>query len=176
MEVLGKEEPWEETLHARKLARRAQQFAGSDQGLYYLDLHLRLPDLAVHPLQQLATQERMVARSPYLNARVMDLLTRLPMSSDPSKTHLLAQLAQLAQRYLPANTELVSTPLSVPLHSLLNIEGFDLLQQTLSPEALKATGIFEPGVVAELMKQGEVRPELLLVFTTQLFCLLFGIS
>ena len=176
-ELLPKEERWEETLHARKLARRAEQFADRQQGWYYLDLHLRLPDLAVHQLQQLALQERMVVRSPYLNTHVMDILTRLPAISDngTAKDQLLTQLAQ---RYLLARTKIGTPPsLTVPLNSLSNIESSDLLQQTLSPEALRATGIFEPRIVEELLKQpGNGKRELLLVFTTQLFCRLFGME
>src|SRR5581483_6210765 len=72
------EERWEDTLHARKLARHAAQFSDRRQGWYYLDLHLRLPDAVVNPVQQLATQERMIVRSPYLHADVIDFLTRLP--------------------------------------------------------------------------------------------------
>ena len=173
-ELLQKEERWEETLHARKLARRAEQFADRQQGWYYLDLHLRLPDRAVHPIQQMAMQERLVVRSPYLNAHVMDMLTRLPLNlaDGTSKEQFLAQLAR---RSMPARTKLGTvSPLIVPMNSLLDIEGSDLLQQTLSPEALRASGIFDPGVVEELLKMQEKgKRELLLVFTTQLFWRLF---
>lgn len=176
-ELLPQEERWEETLHARKLARRAEQFANRQQGWYYLDLHLRLPDLVVHPIQQLAMQEHMVMRSPYLNAHVMDLLTRLPsiQADGTAKDQLLTQLAR---RYMPAQTKMGAIPpLAAPLDSLLDIEGSTLLQQTLSPEALKATGIFEPHIVEELLKQqGNGKRELLLVFTTQLLIQLFGME
>ncbi len=175
-ELLQKEERWEETPHARKLARRAEHFADKRQGWYYLDLHLRLPDHAVNPVQQLATQECMVVRSPYLNTHVMDMLTRLPSDNDIAKEQLLTQLAR---RYIPARTKMSAlSPLTAPLNSLLNIEDSALLQQTISPEALRATGIFEPGVVEELMKQGngETTRELLLVFTTQLLLQLFGME
>ncbi len=178
-EALQKEEAWEETLHARKLARRAEQFADKKQGCYYLDLHLRLPDLIVNTVQQLATQERMVVRSPYLNTRVMDMLTQLPSTLDNS-TSKDALLAQLTQRYMPDSMKSSATlPLVAPTTSLLNIEYSDLLQQTLSPEALKTTGIFNPQVVEGLLKQqGDNRDtrELLLVFTTQLLYQLFSIE
>ncbi len=94
--LLEKEEPWEQTLHARKLARRATQFATPEQGLYYLDLHLRLPDFFVHTMHQLAMQERMVVRSPYLTAHALDILTCLPamLGDKVAKEHVLAILAQ----------------------------------------------------------------------------------
>jgi hypothetical protein len=76
---------------------------------------------------------------------------------------------------MPARTKLgTASPLIVPMNSLLDIEGSDLLQKTLSPEALRASGIFDPGVVEKLlMQQAKGMRELLLVFTTQLFWRLF---
>jgi asparagine synthase (glutamine-hydrolysing) len=176
-ELLQKDERWEKTLHARKLARRAEQFANRRQSWYYLDLHLRLPDFAVHPIQQLAIQERMVVRSPYLNSHVIDMLTRLPftLADGVSKEQLLTQLAR---RSMPAKTKLGTiSPLIVPVNSLLDIERSALLQQTLSPEALRTTGIFDPVIVGDLLKQqGKSKRELLLVFTTQLLMQLFGME
>jgi hypothetical protein len=177
--TLQKEEPWEDTLHARKLARRAGQFQDQQQGLYYLDLHLRLPDQLVGTVQQLAIQEQMAVRSPYLDASVLDMLTRLPaqLGDGIPKGQLFAALAQ---RYYEENgKELATLPLLAPSASLARLEDSDLLHQTLSPEALRNTGIFDPQAVEQLVQQGtrgKVARELLLVFTTQLLCQLFGIT
>ena len=106
----------------------------------------------------------------------MDMLTRLSSDNGVSKEQLLTQLAR---RYIPAKTKVSAlSPLTAPLNSLLNIEDSALLQQTIAPEALRATGIFEPGVVEKLLKQGdgETPRELLLVFTTQLLIQLFGME
>jgi hypothetical protein len=175
-EQMRQEEPWEESLHARKLARRAEQFADKQQVWYYLDLHLRLPDLVVNTVQQLATQERMVVRSPYLNTEVMEMLARLPfMLNGGTEKGSLSIL--LAQRYIPGRVGTSSTlPLIAPTKSLLRVADSELLRQTLSPEALRATGIFDVEVVEELLGQREVSRELLLVFTTQLLCQLFGVG
>jgi hypothetical protein len=174
--LLEKEEPWEQTLHARKLARRAGQFADPQQGLYYLDLHLRLPDLTVHTMHQLAMQERMAVRSPYLTTHVLDTLTCLPVTLD-DKIVKEQVLATLTQQYIPGMEEATaSLPLLAPCSSLLRIAESDLLQQVLSPEAVQARGIFDLQVVETLLQQtiGDTVPrELLLVFTTQLFCQLF---
>src|SRR5579885_436180 len=93
------EEPWEQSLHARKLERHASQLADARMRKYYLDLHLHLPDM-VSTFQQLATQERMAVRSPYLNTHVIDLLTRLPMISDDEFAESTL-IAPLVRRYLP---------------------------------------------------------------------------
>ncbi|MBV9258157.1 MAG: hypothetical protein JO215_09075, partial [Ktedonobacteraceae bacterium] len=55
----------------------------------------------------------------------------------------------------------------------------ELLQQLLSPEAIKATGIFNSGAVEKLLQQqGDNRAEreLILVFTAQLLCQLFEVA
>lgn len=166
------EEPWEQSLHARKLARHALQFADEKQRKYYLDLHLRLPDM-VNTFQQLATQERMAVRSPYQNTHVIDMLTRLPAILDDESPESKL-IPSLVQRYMPGMQEtLTKLPLTVSFSSLLRPQQSDLLQHTLSDEAIRATGIFDPQAVQELMERGEVSRELMLVFTTQILCHLF---
>lgn len=177
--LLEKEEPWEQTLHARKLVWRAGQFANTQQGLYYLDLHLRLPDLMVHTMHQLAMQERMVVRSPYLTIYVLDMLTRLSatLGGTVAKKDILATLTQ---QYIPGMKEAtIQSSLVAPSSSLLPIADSDLLQQMLSSEALQARGIFNPQAVEILLQQAKaenVPRKLLLVFTTQLLCQLFDIN
>ena len=177
--VLEKEEPWEETLHARKLVRYAGHLANTQQGLYYLDLHLRLPDLIVYTMHQLAMQEHMVVRSPYLTTHVLDTLTRLPAMLDGTvaKKHILTTLVQ--QYISSTQAPIDGLQLVAPCSSLLHIADSDLLQQVLSPEAVQARGIFNPQAVKAIIQQanGDVVPrELLLVFTTQLLCQLFEIE
>jgi asparagine synthase (glutamine-hydrolysing) len=178
--ILEKEEPWEETLHARKLVRYAGHFANIQQGMFYLDLHLRLPDLMVHSMHQLATQERMVVHSPYLTTQSLDTLTRLPAMLDDTvaKEHILAALAQ---QYIPSlQIPIDGLQLVAPCSSLLHIADSDLLQQVLSPEAVRARGIFDPLAVKTIIQQASSRDciprELLLIFTTQLLCQLFNLE
>jgi asparagine synthetase B (glutamine-hydrolysing) len=174
-EQLKAEERWEDTLHARKLARKAGLFADKQQGYYYLDLHLRLPDQIVGPAQQLAAQEQLALRSPYLHARVIDKLAHLPQQLDNgvSKHTLLATL--LARHYTNDNSNPNRLTLTVPTTSLTGPADTEILQQTLSGEALRATGIFDVQAVEELLKQGKkaAKKELVFVFTTQLLCKMF---
>jgi asparagine synthetase B (glutamine-hydrolysing) len=174
-EQLRQEEPWEESLHARKLARRAVQFPDVRQRWYYLDLHLRLPDLVVSAVQQLAVQEHMVVRSPYLHVDVMEMLASLPFVLDDG-TEKSSLSTVLAQKYLAEGIGTAKLPLVVPARALLRVARSELLRQILSPEAVRATGIFDMEAVEGLLKQQEVSRELLLVFTTQLLCQLFGIG
>ncbi len=177
--MIAQEEPWEESLHARKLARRAEGCADRRQGWYYLDLHLRLPDHAVHAAQQLAVQERMVVRSPYLHAGVIDLLTRLPANLDDG-TPKRALLPLLARRSIPddAPTERQSS-LTAPARSLTRPADSELLREMLSPPALRERGIFAPEAVKRLLQRkpdASTQRALLLAFTTQLLCHLFDVE
>ncbi|MEO6892322.1 MAG: asparagine synthase-related protein [Ktedonobacteraceae bacterium] len=170
---------WEESLHARKLARRAAQFSDQRLRWRYLDLHLRLPDLVVSTAQQLATVEQVALRSPYLTPEVMDILTRLPaiLQDGTPRATILSQLARLHTSGMEEEHSLLS--LEAPTASLCQVEGSEILQQALSPEALRATGIFDPQAAQALVTAGTPHAashEQLLVFTTQLLCLLFGAS
>ncbi|GAC1365618.1 MAG: hypothetical protein NVS2B12_15330 [Ktedonobacteraceae bacterium] len=174
--ALEQEEPWEETLHARKLARHAAQFTATRQRALYLDLHLRLPDAFVGPLQQLGTQASLLVRSPYLTSSITDQLLRLAVHGEAGET----VLASLAQRFMPdAPLRPEKLPLAIATPSLTSIDNSDLLQQTLSPAALQATNLFAPDAVAALIQQARskiVPRELLLVFTTQLLYQLFALE
>ncbi|MBO0796529.1 MAG: hypothetical protein J2P36_37050, partial [Ktedonobacteraceae bacterium] len=163
--------------HARRLVRQATKLADIQRRYYYLDLHLRLPDQVVHPLQRLATQEQMVLRSPYLSARVMDVLTRLPatLADGTAKDEIATRLL----RRLMVQETSSALPLNAPTGSLLSEEQTELLQQTLTEQALRTRGIFEPAAIAALRnaKRGKSAPRaLLLAFTTQLFCSMFGMG
>lgn len=174
--LLQREEPWEQSLHARKLARQAMRFSDKQQRWYYLDLHLRLPDLVVGPAQQLATQERIALRSPYLHKGVLDTLSRLPtlLPGGMRKEQLNSTLLHRYMSYQPITS--LRSSLAMPTTSLLRTDSCDLLRQTLSPAALRANGIFDEHVVEELLQRQEVSRELLLVFTTQLLCQLFEVG
>lgn len=180
-QLLQGAQPWEETHHARKLARQAEKLS-PEQRCRYLGLHLRLPDQLVGPAHQLATQERIALRSPYLIPEVTRLLTSLPLTLADG-TPRQAILATLAKRYFPAEQIMGQNgqqPEMIPTQSLSDIEHSELLQQTLSSEALRATGFFEVEAVQELVRMGKqtgkVARELVMVFTTQLLCRLFEVG
>ena len=189
-QLISREESWEQTLHAKKLARKAMQFPEDWQRRYYLNLHLDMPDLMLGPAGQLAATERIALRFPYLATDVMNLITRLSNISQDgtSKEDLLEGLAKklLLDYRSRAGVKPTQPPLRIaetlkaPTASLLRMEDSELLQQSLSQEALRETGIFDLKVVQSLLKQkpqdGGMAPrELLLVFTTQLLCRMFGV-
>ncbi|BCL83407.1 asparagine synthetase B [Ktedonobacteria bacterium brp13] len=169
-------EPWETTLHARKLLRQAEQFSQSAQGVHYLDLHLRLPDQLVLPFQQLAQQEQIALRSLYLHKQVMPMLIRNASDSDTATD----PLTQLMQHYAPAlSTRPARLPLAMPLTLAQQKDTSELVEQVLSREAIQNTGLFQPAIIEQLRQQATQQapsPTLLLAFTTQLLCQLFQIE
>ena len=176
LQSLQQKVPWEETLHARKLARSAAQLADPRQRALYLDLHLRLPDLFVAPLQQLGTQARLMVRSPYLTPSVTESLLQLATHEHTTDT----LLASLVQQYMPdIPLKPTKLPLAIPTKSFAAPEHSELLQQTLSPAAIRDTNLFAPDAVEALIQQAKgktVPRELFLVFTMQLLYQLFGLE
>ncbi len=166
---IAREEQWEDTLHARKLYRQADKLESKRQKQYYLDLHLSMPDGEVHTAHQLAMQEGLVIRSPYLRSDVLEMVTSL---NEEVRSETLLSL--LVEKYFPS-LKIIEPymPLKLPISSLLRVETSDLLKVTLSQEAIQATGIFDTERVEQLLKQKKVSREFVLVFTTQLFCRLF---
>ncbi len=163
------EEQWEDSLHARKLYRQADKFESKQQKQYYLDLHLYMPDSEVHTAHQLTMQEGMVIRSPYLRSDVINALTSL---NDEVRNETLLSL--LVTKHFPALENIQpSLPLKFPTSSLLRVDASDMLKEILSREVIQAMGIFDTERVEKLLKQQKVSRELVLVFTTQLFCRLF---
>ncbi len=166
---IAQEERWEDSLHARKLQRQADKFESKQQKQYYLNLHLYMPDGEVSIAHQLAMQEGMVMRSPYLRSDVMEMITSL---DDEVRSETLLSL--LVAKHFPTLENIqASIPLKLPISSLLRIDASDLLKGTLSREAIQATGIFDTEQVEKVLRQKKVSRELVLVFTTQLFCRLF---
>jgi asparagine synthetase B (glutamine-hydrolysing) len=169
---IQQEARWEDTLHARRLQRRAEQFESEAQKQYYLDLHTYLPDSVVQQAVQIAAEETMALRSPYLKSDVMTLLTQLNASLR-NETFLSAIHIKDFDLIEDKQMEL-QLQLSVP--SLLHIEESELLQAVLSREAIQARGIFDVERVEGLLKQKSVSRELIFVVTTQLFCEMFDVE
>ncbi|WP_156025331.1 hypothetical protein [Thermogemmatispora carboxidivorans] len=184
---------WEETRYARRLARKTLALPQVWQRWRYLDLHLRLPDLLLQTAQQLAAFDRLILVAPFTLPELADMLAALPPGNEElasseslSSSPLLAALAQRYRRAPEQEAWPVTTLLSAPARSLaaaltskttLSSIGRDLLAETLAPTALAQTGIFSPESVEALKRRsrgGSVPRELVLTFTTQLLCKLFG--
>ncbi|GCF07840.1 asparagine synthase-related protein [Dictyobacter arantiisoli] len=173
---LQKEEAWEETRHAQKLIRRARQFPDSLQSQHYLGLHLDLADRLMLPWQQLAIHESMVLRSPFLTPYVME--TMVNSANLLQDKGILTALLQHEQLDIPAHPAIL--PLNIPAPTPEQICNTASIAHTLTPEAIRQTGIFNPQTVQMLLQQQAahkaISADLLFIFTTQLLYTLFSIE
>ena len=169
---IQQEERWEDTLHARRLQRRADQFESESQKQYYLDLHTYLPDSVVKQAVQIATEETIALRSPYLKSEVMTLLTQM----DESLRNETFLSAISINDFALLEDKQMQLALEIRVPSLLHVEESELLQAVLSREAIQARGIFDVERVESLLKQKSVSRELIFVATTQMFCEMLGVD
>jgi len=91
-------------------------------------------------------------RSPFLDYRIVEMATSLPLHQRYSNGTGKWLLRAVARRYLPA--EIVSRPkrgFTIPLDSWLRNGLREVLFDTLSPGAVRRTGIFDPPSVGELL-------------------------
>ena len=116
-------------------------------------------------------------RSPFLDYRIVEMATSLPLRLRYSNGTGKSLLRAVARRYLPA--EIVSRPkcgFTIPLDSWLRNELREMLLDTLSPDAVRRTGVFDPKVMCELLEYFFRRPNFQtahMVFTVlcfQLWC------
>ena len=172
---LSAEESWEDGRYAQRLVHKTQQLEVVWQRKYYLDLHLRLPNLLAGPAQQIATLARVALRSPYLHPDVLDYLTRQPLTfgNHVARTELLTTLLRQLQPELQPIAANTPSSLTLPLSTLLHEQESELFQVTLAPQALRKYGLFDIDEVQALCEQKSVSRKLLLIFTTQLFCHLY---
>jgi asparagine synthase (glutamine-hydrolysing) len=92
-------------------------------------------------------------RSPFLDYRIVEMATSLPLHQRYLDATGKWLLRAVARRYLPA--EIVSRPkhgFTIPLDSWLRNELREVLFDTLSPDAVRRTGVFDPQVVRELLE------------------------
>jgi asparagine synthase (glutamine-hydrolysing) len=175
--LLSQQSPWSETLHARRLQRRANQFSTPQQAMRYLDLHLRLPDLLVQPFQHIAVQEQIAVRSPYLHPHVTALMLQIATQTDTSqqKDALWSSLLQRIFSHPLQPSE--PAPLTLPPAPISHES--PLIQQLFSEEQIRSTGLFDPRIIRTLFDtvQNESTNRLFLfVLTTQALAQLFGVS
>jgi len=116
-------------------------------------------------------------RAPFLDYRIVEMATSLPLRQRYSGGTGKWLLRAVARRYLPA--EIVSRPkhgFTIPLDSWLRNELREVLFDTLSPGAVRRTGVFDVRVVHELLEYFDREPSFQtahMVFTVlcfQLWC------
>jgi len=111
----------------------------------YLDTHTQLPDEFLLMTDRFSMRFSLEARTPFLDNELVDLVARIPPEvrtrADDPKYLLREAVADLVT---PAHLEAPKRGFVFPLERWLRVELRPLVDRLLSPEHLRAQGIFEP--------------------------------
>ncbi len=123
-----------------------------------VDCGFWLPDAQLVKIDRMAMAHSVEPRSPLLDDRLIDYVTRLPASRKLVGDNEKALLKKVAARYLPQSViHRRKQELAVPLEHWLGSELRDTIQTTLLSEASLERGYFKPDALRTLVR--EFRPE-----------------
>ncbi len=96
-------------------------------------------------------------RYPFLDYRLVEFCNRLPANLKLRGLTEKYLLKQLGRKWLPREIwRRTKRPYRSPIHrSFFNDKTQDYVQELLSPEKIKMTGIFNPGAVSQLVRKAE---------------------
>jgi asparagine synthase (glutamine-hydrolysing) len=124
----------------------------------FLEIHIFLSEYLLSSQGDRMTMAHSIeGRFPFLDHRVTEFCSRLP---ERLKLHGLTEkylLKKLAQRWLPAEIwSRLKRPYRAPIHAcFFSSPARDYVRELLSPENLKASGLFLPAAVLQLVEKIE---------------------
>ncbi|MFF1404439.1 asparagine synthase (glutamine-hydrolyzing) [Streptomyces sp. NPDC058294] len=117
-----------------------------------------LSDAQLVKIDRMSMAHSVEPRSPLLDHRLIDYVTRIPAARKLIGAHEKAPLKRVAARYLPRQIlERRKQELAVPLESWLGAELRTTISDTLLSEASLERGYFDPDALRSLVHEG--RPE-----------------
>jgi asparagine synthase (glutamine-hydrolysing) len=122
------------------------RFLGFDQSYY-------LPDDLLQKVDRMSMAHSLEVRPPYLDHRIIEFASTLPDHFKVSGRGLKVILRQLMKSKLPQSV--IRRPkngLDIPTHDWLRGPLRQILEDTLSPEAVKRSALFRPAAIEELKK------------------------
>ncbi len=117
-------------------------------------LRAYLPDDILVKTDRASMAASLELRAPFLDPRLIDFLLRVPAAHKLDGTSGKRLLKRLMAERLPE--ELVGRPkrgFDVPLNAWLRDSLAELVTDTLSPERLRAGGVFDEAAVGEIVRQ-----------------------
>ena len=122
------------------------RFLAFDQKYY-------LTDDLLQKVDRMSMAHSLEVRPPYLDHRLIEFAASLPDRFKVSSRCQKLILRQLMKSKLPTSVLRRSkTGLDIPTHDWLRGPLRAFLEETLSPEAVRQTGLFRPGAIAGLIK------------------------
>jgi asparagine synthase (glutamine-hydrolysing) len=117
----------------------------------YVDLRSYLCDDILVKVDRMSMANSLEARVPYLDTRMVELAFRIPGELKVRRGTTKRLLKRVAARHLPAAwAERPKEGFSVPIKHWLGSELRPALGDLLSPERLRARGLFDLGAIARL--------------------------
>jgi asparagine synthase (glutamine-hydrolysing) len=122
------------------------RFLAFDQTYY-------LPDDLLQKVDRMSMAHSLEVRPPYLDHRIIEFASSLPSHFKAKGSSLKIVLRQLMQSKLPQSV--IRRPkngLDIPTHDWLRGPLRPFLEETLSPDAVKKSGLFRPAAIEEFKK------------------------
>jgi asparagine synthase (glutamine-hydrolysing) len=127
------------------------RFLAFDQRYY-------LPDDLLQKVDRMSMAHSLEVRPPYLDHRIIEFASTLPDRFKVSGRNLKVVLRQLLKSKLPASViQRPKNGLDIPTHDWLRGPLRPFLEETLSPEAVRHSGLFRPGVIEDLKRDHRER-------------------
>lgn len=122
------------------------RFMGFDQKYY-------LSDDLLQKVDRMSMAHSLEVRPPYLDHRIIEFASTLPNRFKVNGRTLKVLLKSLMKSKLPASViRRPKTGLDIPAHEWLRGPLRSLLEDTLSPDAVKQRGLFRPGTIEALKR------------------------
>ena len=122
--------------------------------MLYADFRVWLPDDILTKVDRASMSAGLEAREPLLDHRIVDLAARLPMDLKYRNGESKYLLRKILSRHIPA--ELYDRPkkgFRSPVDSWLRGKLRPLVENYLGPEAIRKSGVFDPGEVSRWKKR-----------------------
>ena len=117
-----------------------------------LDQNYYLPDDLLYKVDRMSMAHSIEVRPPLLDHRIVEFAARLPEKFKLNGSHQKVLLKQTMKGKLPdAILNRPKSGLDIPAHEWFRGPLVPLLLETVTPEAVRTTGLFDPGFVAGLI-------------------------
>ena len=122
--------------------------------MLYADFNVWLPDDILTKVDRASMSTGLEAREPLLDHRVVDLAARIPLDLKYKNGERKYLLKKILSRHIP--TDLYQRPkkgFASPVDSWLRGKLRPLVENYLSPEAVRKSGVFDPGEISRWKKR-----------------------
>ena len=137
----------------RELAERVGYRGNGLERYLRIDQSYYLPDDILYKTDRMSMAHSLEVRPPFLDPRIVDFAAGLPSRLKIRGLTQKRVLRELMKDKLPA--EVLNRPktgFDIPAHDWFRGTLREMLMETLRPEAVEATGIFDAGAVAGLIR------------------------